>query len=152
MAQIEGESGGRQVNVEPNLVPFIDLMSVCIIFLLVTAVWTQVSMIELGASIYGKKIGEDTPVSEQASVEIHVKVTKSGYIVKEGANAFSIRKHEGEYDVQSLYDQLKVIKKRNFNVSAASISLDNKLKYNEMVEGMDAMLNAGFPEIAVRTE
>ena len=38
MAQIGGEGGGgRESNVELNLVPFIDLMSVCIIFLLVTA-------------------------------------------------------------------------------------------------------------------
>jgi biopolymer transport protein ExbD len=152
MAHVEEGGGGRQVNVEPNLVPFIDLMSVCIIFLLVTAVWTQVSMIELGASVYGKKVGEDTPAAEKASIEVVVQVTKKGYVVKEGRNAFSIRLKESEYDKQSLYDQLRIIKKRNPELNMASISLEDDLKYNEMVEGMDVMLNAGFPEVSVRTQ
>lgn len=48
MAQIDsGGSKGRAVSVELNLVPFIDLMSVLITFLLITAVWTQVSMIQI---------------------------------------------------------------------------------------------------------
>lgn len=152
MAHIDDNSGGREVNVEPNLVPFIDLMSVCIIFLLVTAVWTQVSMIELGASVYGKKVGETEPVKQVQSVSISVKITSKGYVIKEGANAFSIRKADGEYDLQSLYDQLKVIKKRNPQTSFASISLEDNLKYNEMIEGMDVMLNSGFSEVSVRTQ
>lgn len=152
MAHVEEGGGGRQVNVEPNLVPFIDLMSVCIIFLLVTAVWTQVSMIELGASVYGKKVGEDTPAAQKPSIEVVVQITKSGYVVREGRNAFSIRLKEDEYDKQSLYDQLRVIKKRNPELNMASISLEDDLKYNEMVEGMDVMLNAGFPEVSVRTQ
>ncbi len=56
MAHIEsGGSRGRKTNIELNLVPFIDLMSVLITFLLITAVWTQVSMIQIGSSLYGKK-------------------------------------------------------------------------------------------------
>ncbi|MBK7890416.1 MAG: biopolymer transporter ExbD [Bdellovibrionales bacterium] len=55
MAQVEDSGSGRSTNVDVNLVPFIDLMSVLITFLLITAVWTQVSMIQLGSSIYGKK-------------------------------------------------------------------------------------------------
>lgn len=152
MAHVEDNSGGREVSVEPNLVPFIDLMSVCIIFLLVTAVWTQVSMIELGASVYGKKVGETEPVKSIQQVSISVKITSKGYIIKEGANAFSILKKDETYDLQSLFDQLKVIKKRNPKANVASISLENNLKYNEMIEGMDVMLNAGFPEVSVRTQ
>lgn len=55
MAHIESTGGGRKTNLEVNLVPFIDLMSVLITFLLITAVWTQVSMIQIGSSVYGKK-------------------------------------------------------------------------------------------------
>jgi biopolymer transport protein ExbD len=62
MAHIDdGGGGGRNTTVDLNLVPIIDLMSVCIIFLLITAVWTQVSMIQIGSSIYGKKSTDDKP-------------------------------------------------------------------------------------------
>ena len=60
-------SRGRSVDFELNLVPFIDLMSTCISFLLITAVWTQVSMIQIGSSIYGKKT--DTGQVEQPQHE-----------------------------------------------------------------------------------
>ena len=50
MAHISSGGKGRDINTELNLVPVIDLMSVLITFLLITAVWTQVSMIQLGAS------------------------------------------------------------------------------------------------------
>ena len=44
MAHIDSGGRGRDVNTELNLVPVIDLMSVLITFLLISAVWTQVSI------------------------------------------------------------------------------------------------------------
>ena len=88
MAGITEESGEREVNVEPNLVPFIDLMSVCIIFLLVTAVWTQVSMIELGANVYGKNTGNTAPPTDIKPVSINVQVTSNGYILTEAGRNY----------------------------------------------------------------
>ena len=38
-----GGGHGRSFNADLNLVPFIDLLSTCITFLLATAVWTQTS-------------------------------------------------------------------------------------------------------------
>jgi len=55
MASIGG-SGARQPNgkknldAEINLVPFIDLLSVCICFLLITAVWIQVGTLQVKQS------------------------------------------------------------------------------------------------------
>ena len=59
MAHIEEQGGKTSSVVELNLVPFIDLMSVCIIFLLITAVWTQVSMLQLGSSVYSQQTDAD---------------------------------------------------------------------------------------------
>ena len=72
MAHIE-ESGKNSSVVELNLVPFIDLMSVCIIFLLITAVWTQVSMIQLGSSIYSNKT-DDKPIIPPPFAEVVLRV------------------------------------------------------------------------------
>lgn len=45
-------SGGRrkELNADVNLVPFIDLLSVCICFLLMTAVWIQLGALEVKQS------------------------------------------------------------------------------------------------------
>ena len=50
---LPGAGGGRTKNfaADLNLVPFIDLLSVCITFLMVTAVWTQISTMPLDQNI-----------------------------------------------------------------------------------------------------
>ena len=50
---LPGAGGGRTKNLaaDLNLVPFIDLLSVCITFLMVTAVWTQISTMPLDQNI-----------------------------------------------------------------------------------------------------
>src|SRR6266436_9535854 len=94
-----GSHGGkRQTDFELNLVPFIDLMSTCISFLLITAVWTQVSMIQIGSSIYGKKTATgqvEEPKREQINLKIDV--THTGGIVNLGHQALSIPRLDDEY-------------------------------------------------------
>lgn len=47
----EGSRGGkRNLNAEINLVPFIDLLSMCICFLLMTAVWIQIGSMQVKQS------------------------------------------------------------------------------------------------------
>ena len=49
MASVGEMGGGRKKNLNPevNLVPFIDLLSVCICFLLVSAVWLQLGSVQI---------------------------------------------------------------------------------------------------------
>ncbi len=49
MASVGDTGGGRKkgLNPEVNLVPFIDLLSVCICFLLVSAVWLQIGTVQI---------------------------------------------------------------------------------------------------------
>ena len=148
-----GLRGSRQVNVELNLVPFIDLMSTCISFLLITAVWTQVSMIQIGSSIYGKKTDTgqvDEPKREQ--INLKVDVTHSGYVINLGRQAFSIPRANGDYDQTGLLSELKDIKEKYPDKTDAIITLLDDIKYDELIKGMDSLMIAGFPEIAIATQ
>ncbi|MDB5038119.1 MAG: TolR protein [Bacteriovoracaceae bacterium] len=54
---VESSSKGRKkVDSELNLIPFIDLLSVCLLFLLMTAVWVQISKM----SAFSQPSGETT--------------------------------------------------------------------------------------------
>ena len=46
----EGGGGKKSVDFQLNLIPFIDLLSVLISFLLMTSVWTQVAKIDVRQS------------------------------------------------------------------------------------------------------
>jgi biopolymer transport protein TolR len=154
MAQIEDSGKSeRTVAVDVNLVPFIDLMSVCIIFLLVTAVWTQVSMIQLGSSIYAKRndSGEVEP-PPRPDVMIKVDIRPDGYVVNVSRNATSIaKKADGKYDVEKLRTTLMQVKQLHPEKNDAILTVADELSYEEMVRGMDTLLNSGFGEVAIST-
>ena len=155
MAHIEemNGQGGRKANVDLNLVPFIDLMSVCIIFLLITAVWTQVSMIQLGSSIYSKKTSEDPitppPFSE---VILRVDVLPEGFRLLVGKNMTSIPKlSNGNYDKDNLIANLQKAKSQYPDKVDGVASVRDNVYYKHLIEAMDALLIAGFPQLSITT-
>lgn len=150
MAQIEEKGGGRSTNVDLNIVPFIDLMCVCIIFLLVTAVWTQVSMIQIGSSVYSKRT-EATPDEPPPRPEVafRMDVVSSGFVLKIGKNQISIPKAGDKYDDRTLAAELKKIKAQYPEKKDAVITVMEQLTYDDLIHGMDMLLRGGFEDISV---
>lgn len=150
MSHIEEPGRGRQIVVEPNIIPFIDLMSVLITFLLISAVWTQISMIQLGSSVYGKK-NSDTITAQPPKVDIafRVDVTPNGHRVVIGTKKHFFQKVSGKYDELRLVRYLKLIKKTYPEKNDVMITMVDSLAYGDLVKGMDALLIAGFSDIAV---
>ena len=150
MAHIE-ESGKRTSSVvELNLVPFIDLMSVCIIFLLITAVWTQVSMIQLGSSIYSNKT-DDKPIIPPpfAEVVLRVDVLPEGFRLVVGKERVLISLRGEEYDKVTLLAQLKEVKLKYPEKVDGVTSVRDNVQYKYLVEAMDALITAGFAQVSI---
>ena len=152
MAHI-GESDKRSVAVDLNLVPFIDLMSVCIIFLLITAVWTQVSMIQLGSSLYSKKTAA-TALEEphpHADIPFRVNVLETGFDILIGKERISIPLKGKDYNERALLKQVKKIKAIYPEKKDVIVASRDRVKYENVVGAMDALLNGGFPEVVIAT-
>jgi biopolymer transport protein TolR len=142
----------REVSVEPNIVPFIDLMSVLIIFLLITAVWSQVSMIQIGSSIYGKKSDDKEVVAPpRAEIAFRLDVQANGFQVLVAREKIQISNKNGKYDEMTLLEELKKVKKRYPEKVDAVITVVDSLPYGSLIKGMDGLLQAGFPQISVAT-
>ncbi|UYL08988.1 biopolymer transporter ExbD [Bdellovibrio sp. SKB1291214] len=154
MAHIEeGKSGGRQKNIELNLVPVIDLMSVLITFLLITAVWTQISMIQIGSSLYGKK--SDTQPNPtpppNADVVLKVDVKPVGYVLTVGKQVISLPMQGGQFDDAGLIAQLQRVKQIYPEKVDAILTMADELPYDQLIKTMDNCLTAGFSAISVAT-
>ncbi len=150
MAHIDDGKGKKSANVELNIVPVIDLMSVLIVFLLITAVWNQISMIQLGTSIYGQKSEnqlEEKP--KNLEIALRVDIRSNGYFVLIGNRSIPILKIDGEYDTETLGKELKSIKERYPEKSDLFLSVDDELEYESMIKGMDVAISEGFDQIAV---
>lgn len=154
MAQISsGKSGGRKVDVDLNLVPIIDLMSVLITFLLITAVWTQVSMIQIGSSLYAKKLDDQNPPKPppHADYVLKVDVKATGYILTSGKQIISLPKLQNEYDDAGLVAQLQRIKQIYPEKIDAVVSVSDEIAYENLIRAMDHLLISGFSSISVAT-
>jgi biopolymer transport protein TolR len=154
MAHIETGGGrGRKVSLELNLVPFIDLMSVLITFLLITAVWNQVSMMQIGSSLYGKKNeNQQSPqIPPDADVVLKLDILANGYVLTVAKQSINIPKQGGEYDDVGLAAQLEKTKQLYPNKTDAAIAMSDELPYERLIRGMDGFLKAGFPQISVLT-
>lgn len=154
MAHVDGiGSDRRNIAVELNLVPFIDLMSVCIIFLLITAVWTQISMIQLSSSLYSKKT-EALPLEEPplyADIPFRVNVLETGFDILVGKERISIPLKGRKYNEKALLKQVKKIKAIYPEKKDAIVASRDHVKYKYVIGAMDALLNGGFPEVVIAT-
>jgi biopolymer transport protein TolR len=154
MAHIEESGKGRSANVDVNIVPFIDLMSVLVIFLLITAVWSQVSMIQIGNSIYGKKTSDEkAEISPRAEIPFRLDIKDFGHRIVIGAsNPITIPKlTDGNYDLPRLLKELKTIKQAYQDKVDCVVTMSDNLAYVNLINAMDMLLQAEFPQIAVAT-
>jgi biopolymer transport protein ExbD len=147
MAAPTGKGGRKALDAELNLVPFIDLLSCCISFLLITAVWTQLSRIDV------KQKGESTAGTETQEVKPELKLTvvvdDTGYHLSAGEVQLPIPKKEGNYDTATLETKLKELKRDHQDKNDVTIASDDTVKYDFLVQTMDAALSSGFPDIAL---
>lgn len=95
MAGVDVGGGGhgkrRTLDSEINMVPFIDLLMVTISFLLITAVWTQMSRINADAQVPGpprETEPDETPKDKQLHVEMRDK-DKFVLVWKQGGTVIS---------------------------------------------------------------
>src|ERR1041384_6396333 len=93
---LPGGGGKRTLDFDLNLVPFIDLLSCCISFLLITAAWNQLARIETNQKV--DQPGKSTMKDEKGRV--NVQIDAGGYrILLPETDAFApVPKKDGEFD------------------------------------------------------
>jgi len=154
MAEIEaGGSKGRRVNVDLNLVPFIDLMSVLITFLLLSAVWVQINMIQMGTSFYSQSNPDQQPPTPPplAEVVLKIEVKPAGYVFTLGKQSTSFPNLDGKFDDATLKANLERAKQMYPEKLDAVLAVADELPYERMIFAMDIILNTGFPNISLAT-
>jgi len=150
MAHIDTGGRGRSTNFELNLVPFIDLMSVLITFLLISAVWTQVSMIQLGASFASPKDPNQTDVKPPPleDLVLRLDIRANGYVLYVGKDVKSIPMIGQDYDKETLVADLMKVKQMYPDKGGIKMAIEDQIKYDHIVTAMDIGLKSGFsPEL-----
>jgi biopolymer transport protein ExbD len=147
--------GKGSVNVELNIVPFIDLMSCLTAFLLVTAVWVNIAQINISPK--GKN--RDTQQVQQDDEHVTLSVLVQSDRIWVGlsrVNEFQeIPKKGEEHDWEKLETTLKEHKSSAFfadrsdiEVAAESTS-QSPVDYQSVIHAMDLAVKTGFIDVGL---
>ncbi len=141
------EGGGkRTLDFELNLVPFIDLLSCCISFLLITAAWTQLARLETIQKIEAAGGAGGTPEDK-----IQLVVFDWGYeLLPPGqTESCAIKKQGGEYDQTFLRRELQRMRTERPLMTIAAVAAEDKLDFIEVVGVMDICVDLGLINVSL---
>ena len=144
MATIDlGSGGGKRKHVDANipLIPFIDLLLCCVMFLLVTAVWNQLASHDAVQSVPGQHADEVPPLA----LKLVLQVNAGGYVLSSTAgDRIEIPKAGDHYDRAGLCERLKIYRASDPNRRDLTLSADDGVVYDALVQAMDAAAEEGF--------
>ena len=152
--ELEEEAG------ELNLVPFMDIVTNIIIFLLASVV-NQVALGNINVSVptiaSGGGSSEDQPPPEKPPLNLTISVGASGFTVAASGGVLPIipKMPNGQYDYKALTTKLKEIKSNpdNATETKANFNADANIPYDIVVATLDAMRQDEggkilFPDVA----
>ena len=148
-----GKGGKKPLDAMINLVPFIDLMAVTIVFLIMTAVWTQLGRLQVSQA--GQAQGETTP--DTPLQPITLLITEKDLRFTVGASALDAmpitRDAQGRIEVEKLFAKLKELKTQQPDQAAITLSTEDSVRYEDLVRVIDTVTVDGktpmFPAVSV---
>lgn len=110
-------------------------------------------MIQLGSSLYSKKTDskDPQPPPPLADIPLRVDVKEGGFRVVIGSEKFMIAKSGAEWNWAGLTERLKEVKTKYPEKNDGVITVDETLPYENLITGMDTMIQSGFQTISVST-
>ena len=139
--QVGGTKGARRaLNAELNLVPFIDLLSVCITFLLATAVW-----VELESMPVDQAIGDSEATAEPKPPPLSVHVRADGvWVGGETPVGRNIELVGGSYDWAQLEAELLADRELHSEAHEVVLVTDDGVAYGDMIHALDLTRKHGY--------
>jgi biopolymer transport protein ExbD len=142
-----GHGGKKSVNQEIPLVPFIDFLLCCVMFLLVTAVWNQLARIHTNQSVAGPAAADE---SEEPPIRRRLRITPTGYDIIIGQDAPSnIAKNGEQYNLPELLTRLRSIQASDVNRKDIIVEAVDGVEYRAVIEAMDTVAASGLTEFSL---
>ena len=121
-----------------NLIPMMDILTVLVIYQLITAVFTHVTIMELSVPTHAGGSAVNTP-----NFSIEVIVRKAGLEIANGSSVeAAIPKIDNKYDLKKLSEMLLRLKAQYPEKEDATILMEPKVEYDHLIQIMDAVRGA----------
>jgi biopolymer transport protein TolR len=153
MSRRNGLGKKRELDFELNLTSFIDLLSTCTCFLLITAVWIQIGTVEIKQS-HGTEANEvkketvDLDLVFKNPNELRLNLKKDGRPLK----AIDVKSDSLEHMLAKLNDEIKTqIVNTKLNIGVATVTPRSTVNYGQLVSTLDILRKNKIVNIGVLT-
>ena len=144
-----GKGGKKPLDAAINLVPFIDLMSVTISFLIMTAVWTQIGRLQVSHS--GTTVSTEQPANPE--VVATLLLTDREMRLSAGGVSFEpmplVRDGKQRLDLTRLGAKLKELKEQLPDVAAVTLNAEDSVRYEDLVRVIDECIGQGLNNVSI---
>lgn len=121
-----------------NLTPLMDVFTVLVVFLLITAVFTSITIMELSVPT-----NAGASVSSKPNFTIEVIVRKAGLEIANGSSVeAAIPNIDDKYDLKKLSEILLRLKAQYPEKEDATVLMEPKVEYDYLIQIMDAVRGA----------
>ena len=122
------------------LVPMIDIFTVLVTFLLMTAVFSRIAIMQIDLP------SSAAPNPAEPKFRLEIIVRQDGFELSDGKQLIStIPKVSGAYDLHALTEGVLAVKREHPTSEDASVLSEPKVAYDELVQVMDAIRSAELP-------
>ena len=153
MSRRNGLGKKRELDFELNLTSFIDLLSTCTCFLLITAVWIQIGTVEIKQS-HGTEANEvkketvDLDLVFKNPNELRLNLKKDGRALK----AIDVKSDSLEHMLAKLNEEIKAqIINPKLNIGVATVTPRSTVNYGQLVSTLDILRKNKIVNIGVLT-
>jgi biopolymer transport protein ExbD len=149
-----GKKKKKALDASVNVVPAIDLFAVLTSFLLLTAVWTQISRLQVQQ--LGTGAPEPPTVEQQKSLTVTLAMGERGFnLSTSGGMSLDIplsgRSSDGkiQFDLKLLSQSLKRVRSDAPDTAAITVSVEDPVEYGDLVHVIDLCVEAGLQAVSV---
>ena len=126
---------------EIDVTTFLNLMVVLVPFLLITAVFSRLTIVELNLPS-----AAGGPTNNQDNFRVEVIVREAGMEISNGSAIIaSIPKKDEEYDLESLSELIVELKREYPNQEEASVLMEPRIPYDYLIQVMDVVRSIEVP-------
>lgn len=132
----------RNEPAELDMTTFLNLMVVLVPFLLITAVFSRITIVELTLPS-----SQAAPAPAQPAFRVEVIVREAGLEITNGNNVIAAMPKSGdeEYDLAGLGEYLVALKRQYPDKEDASVLLEPDIAYDHLIQVMDVVRSVEVP-------
>ncbi len=151
-----GLGAKKELDAQLNLTPFIDLLSTCVCFLLITAVWIEIGTVEVKQS-HGteaaaeKKETYDLDLVFQSPTQLSLNLKKNGKRVQN----FDVKGENFEGMLAALNSNIAqnvlTFKNQTIEIATATVTPRSTVDYGNLISTMDVLRKNHIINIGILT-